>query len=68
MKPRNTVIFLVVASLLLTVKAGFSICNNYKHDLRLKLVESDLHAFWERFNRVETPEVTVDDQPEARNP
>lgn len=64
-KPRTAIIFLVVASFLLIAKAGFLIYNDYKHNLRLKLVENDLHAFWERFNRVETPEVIVDDEPEA---
>ena len=64
-KPRTTVIFLVVVSLLLTAKAGFLVWENWQHDLRFKLVESDLAAFWERLDRTETPEVIIDNQPEA---
>ena len=41
------------------------IYNDYQHDLRLKLVENDLHAFWGRFKRVETPTATIDGQLEA---
>ena len=65
MKPKTAVILLTLTALLATARAGFLIYNDKQHDLRLKLAQSGLQAFWERFNRVETPAVVVDDQPEA---
>jgi len=64
-KPKTAVILLTLTALLLTARAGFLIYNDPQQDLRIKLAQSGLQAFWERFNRVETPEVIVDDQPEA---
>ena len=58
-------ICLILLALLLTFRGGFLFWKGWQHDLRLKLVESDLAAFWERFNRIETPRVAIDNQPEA---
>ncbi len=61
----KAVILLLLTALLLAARGGFLVWRGWQHDLRFKLVESDLAAFWGRLNRTEMPEVIVDDQLEA---
>lgn len=63
MKPRTSVILLLLTTFVLTVRGVWLIQNERQNKLRLITAETGLQRFWENF--VETPKVIVDDQPES---